>query len=147
MKMKKAVLTGVLSLFTFGVVLAQTGIEELPQVSKDYIEQQFPSEQVTYVEKDQDFLSWNNDDMYEVHFSSGLELTFSKAGEITEIDAPKDQAIPIAALPEAIVSFVEGNYSGVGITSWELDGNDQEVELTNGVDLEFDKNGNFKKID
>ncbi len=145
--MKKAVLTGVLSLFTLGFVFGQTGIEKLPQVSRDYITQLFPSEQMTYVEKDEDFLSWNNDDMYEVHFSSGLELTFNKAGEITEIDAPKNQAIPAGVLPQTIVSYINANYSGVGITSWELDGKNQEVELANGLDLEFDKSGNFKKID
>ena len=145
--MKKAVLTGVVALMTFGIAFAQTGTEELPQVSLEYIKQHYPSEQITFVEKDNDFLSWNNNDMYEVHFSSGLELNFNKAGEITEIDAPKDQVIPAELLPQAIVSYVENNYSGVGITSWELDGNDQDIELVNGIDLEFDKNGNFRKVD
>ena len=145
--MKKAILTGVLSVFTIGFLLAQTGVEELPKSAKEYIEQQFPTENITFVEKDKDLMLWNNEDMYEVHFSSGLEVVFNEAGEVTEIDAAKDQEIPLEALPSTIVSYVDTNYKETGIKSWEVDGKDQDVELTNGVDLEFDKNGKFLRVD
>lgn len=145
--MKKAILTGVLSVFTFGFLLAQTGIEELPESAKEYIEQKFPSENITFVEKDKDLMPWNNDDMYEVHFSSGLEIVFNKDGEVTEIEAAKNQSIPVEALPSTIVSYVQDNYEAAGIKSWNVDGKDQDVELINGVDLEFDKKGKFLRLD
>lgn len=145
--MKKVVITGVLSMFSIGLVFAQTESQELPQNSKDFIAQHFASETLTFVEKDNSWLPWDNEDIYEAHFSSGLELSFNKAGEVTEIDAAKNQYIPTEVLPGEILTYVGTNYQDVEIKSWGRDGKEQEVELSNGVDLEFDKNGNFLRVD
>jgi len=145
--MKKAILTGILSVFTVGFLIAQTGAEQLPKNVKDYIDKEFPSENITFVDKDKDLMPWNNEDMYEVHFSSGLEVVFSKTGKVTEIEAAKGQKIPEQVLPTSIVSYVKTNYPQASVKSWDVDGNDQDVELSNGVDLEFDKNGKFLRVD
>lgn len=144
--MKKLVLSGVLSMFTAGLLVAQTGEEKLPQNSQEFIAQHFSSETITYVEKD-NWTPLKDDDMYEVHFSSGLEMSFNKAGEITEIEAARDQNIPSDALPDEILAYVNSNYPDFKIKSWEKDGKEQDVELSNGVDLEFDKNGKFLRVD
>lgn len=134
-------------MFSMSLLSAQNGSQELPQNSRDFIAQHFASETLTFVEKENNWLPWDNDDVYEVHFSSGLEMGFNKVGEITEIDAARDQQLPMEVLPEAIKSYVNTNYPGVGITGWEIDSKDQEVELSNGVDLKFDSNGKFLKVD
>lgn len=144
--MKKLVLTAVASMFSVGLLLAQSGEEKLPQNSHEFIAQHFPSETITFVEKD-NWTPLKNNDQYEVHFSSGLEMSFNKSGEVTEIEAAKDQRIPEEALPAEILSYITSNYPDFEVKSWELDGNDQDVELTNGVDLEFDKNGKFLRVD
>lgn len=144
--MKKLVLTSVVSMFSIGLLLAQNGEEKLPQNSHEFIAQHFSSETITFVEKD-NWTPLKNNDQYEVHFSSGLEMSFNKEGEITEIEAAKNQTIPSEALPAEILSYVNSNYPDFGVKSWEIDGNDQDVELTNGVDLEFDKDGKFLRVD
>lgn len=144
--MKKVVLTAVASVFSIGLLLAQNGEEKLPQNSHEFIAAHFSSETITFVDKE----SWTplkNDDQYEVHFSSGLEMSFNKDGEITGIEAARNEAIPSEALPTEILSYVNDNYPDFEVKSWEKDGNDQEVELTNGVDLEFDQNGKFLRVD
>lgn len=145
--MKKVILTGVVSMFSMSLLFAQSGSQELPQNSRDFIAQHFASESIASVQVEDSWLPWDNDDMYEVHFSSGLELSFNKAGEITEIDAAKDQQLPMEVLPAEIQSYVGSNYQNAAVSSWEKDGKDQDVELSNGVDLEFDKNGKFVRVD
>jgi hypothetical protein len=39
------------------------------------------------------------------------------------------------------------NYSDNFIKGWEMDEGKQEVELNNGLDLEFDMNNDFLQID
>lgn len=145
--MKKLIFTGVLSMFSMSLLFAQNGSQELPQNSQEFIAAHFANENLTSVQIEDNWMPWDNDDKYEVYFSSGLELTFNKAGEITEIEAAKDQNIPAAALPAEIKSYVSSNYQDAAITSWERDGKDQDVELSNGVDLEFDKSGKFLRVD
>ena len=39
------------------------------------------------------------------------------------------------------------NYPDNFITDWELDDKKQKVKLDNGLELEFNKEGNFLKLD
>lgn len=55
-------------------------------------------------------------------------------------------------LPQAARQFIRTHFPGVGISHIKIEkefweGNEYDVILTNGVDLDFDKNGEWKEID
>lgn len=61
-----------------------------------------------------------------------------------EIDEKK---IDISQLPESIIQYITTNYADATIIEAEVSNTNYEVELSNNVELVFDKEGNFKKIE
>lgn len=145
--MKKMIFTSaLLMLFSFSVV-AQSNEDVLPQNSRDFIAQHFSQASVAKVDKEDGWLDWDKNEMYEVRFDNGIKLDFDQDGNVTEIDSKRGEGIPLEALPDKIRQYLEENYGGIEVVSWEMDRRDQEVELADGTDLEFDSNGNFLKLD
>lgn len=58
-----------------------------------------------------------------------------------------DRNIPSNELPNEAKTFINKHYNGVAIYDCEIDGMKYDVELGNGVDLEFDNSGKLRKID
>jgi len=55
--------------------------------------------------------------------------------------------LPNSVIPEKILQYVTVNYPTNFITDWKLDGKNQEVQLDNGLNLEFNIKGDFLRID
>lgn len=144
--MKKVLLTGLVVLLT-SPLMAQTNQNVLPQNSRDFLSKHFPDAKIVKAEKEDSWFNWDKNEMYEIHLSNDLKLDFNKNGEVTEIDSDGTAPIPADALPTDITSYVKSNFSGQEIASWELGNNGQEIELTDGTELEFDENGKYLKQD
>ena len=144
--MKKTLLTGALLLFITGMT-AQTTTTDLPQRAQDFISTNFSSETVERVEKENDWFDFDNNEMYEIYLSNGIRVDFNKKGEPTEVTTRKGAKLPEAAIPQGIRSYISANYSGAEIVAWELDDKKQEVELSDGRELEIDRQNNFVKED
>jgi len=145
--MKKTLFTAILMMFSISLGFAQTDVSVLPQNAQDFITNNFSDATVEKADKEDKWFSWDKNEMYEVHLSNGVKLDFNKAGEITEIDSRDNAPIPMEAVPTEVKSYVEANHSGAEIISWERDNDEQEVELSDGTDLEFDSKGKFLKQD
>ena len=143
--MKKVILSGFFALCSFGI-FAQTNTKNLPATAQDFIQQNFSSNTVEEVEENSKWQIWA-DDKYEVKLSNGVELDFDENGNIIEIDSQKDEAIPMSALPSTIATYLKENYPDSQVIGWEKEKKSQEVELVDGTELEFDEQGNFRKID
>lgn len=78
---------------------------------------------------------------YEVVLANGHRIDFDKAGEWTEVDAPQAETIPTGFYPAAIDNYLEQNYKGIGINEISRDSRGYDVELVNGVDLDFNVAG------
>ena len=81
---------------------------------------------------------------YDVVLQNGTKLEFDKKGNITEIDC-KQGIVPVQLIPQAIKSYLKDNYAGQSVKKIEMNKNEYEVELTNGLDLTFNKH--FQLID
>jgi len=82
---------------------------------------------------------------YEVKLNNGAEIDFDKNGNWEEIS--DKQGVPNVLIPAKIKSYLNQHYKGVAVESIDKDGNKIKVDLLNDIDLEFDKNGNFLRVD
>lgn len=81
---------------------------------------------------------------YDVVLQNGTKLEFNKKGELTEIDC-KQGAVPVKLIPLSIKNYLQNNYPGQTVKKLEIKKNEYEVELSNGMDLTFNKH--FQLID
>ena len=116
-------------------------VSELPAEMKAYISTHFPSNTILQVVKDVDGLTKT----YDVLLSERISLEFNRQKEIIDIDS--EIALPNSVIPEQIRQYVTANYPTNVITDWELDDRNQQIQLDNGLDLEFTMNGDFIRID
>ena len=57
-----------------------------------------------------------------------------------------DWIVPVSALPQKSRAFINSTFPGVQIWKVERDGGKFEVKLSNGVDIDFYMNGDWKDI-
>lgn len=115
--------------------------EKFPDEITLFISTHFPDNEIRQVVKDNDGFNRT----YDVVLSGNIKLEFNRKKEIIDIES--DSKLPDSVIPVKILQYVNENYPDDFISSWELDGKKQKVELNGGLDLEFDKNGNFLRID
>lgn len=82
---------------------------------------------------------------YEFKLNNGAEIDFDKNGNCEEIS--DKQGVPSALIPATINAYLSKNYKGVKVESIDKESNKIKVDLINDIDLEFDKNGKFLRID
>lgn len=121
----------------------QVAFEKLPRKAQEFIHTNFPTLEVAYVKYDSDI----SDRDYEVHFTDGTTIDFSRRGEWEQIDCSRESEVSLAILPKGIVSYLEASHKGVPVVEVDRDGRKYEVKLSNGTELVFDHNGRFKYYD
>lgn len=117
--------------------------KELPITAQNFIKKFYPKNEVILVELEKEFLSGNS---YEVKLQDGIKIDFDKNGDWTKVDR-KLNAVPLDIVPKAILNYVSKKFPNNNIVEISRDRRKYEVELTNGLDLEFNSKGQFIKID
>ena len=110
--------------------------EALPAAAQQFVRDHFAEGQVTHVRMEGRMI----DRDYEVVFADGSRVEFDKNGQWEEIDT-KYGKIPASVLPQGIRSYLRQNYPDMPMKRVERDRKGYEIELGNGVELDFDKNG------
>lgn len=118
-----------------------TPSDDLPVEISTYLTIHFPKNTIVQVIKDLDGLTKTND----ILLSENISLEFNRKKEVIAIDGVTQ--LPNSVIPEKILQYVNINYPTQFITDWELDFDNQQIELNNGLDLEFNKKGDFLRID
>ncbi|MGQ2982504.1 PepSY-like domain-containing protein [Flavobacterium sp.] len=117
---------------------------ELPQAARNFVETHFPG--ITYTRVEKQSKADRDGSIYDVHLSNGFEIDFTADGAWTDIDG-NNQAVPAAILPASIAQYVTANYASRSVTTIEIERHGYDVELSNDVDLVFNANGEFVRID
>lgn len=115
----------------------------LPKAAQTTLSQNFKA-RVSVVKIDKDFGRISD---YEVILTDGTEITFDRNGNWENVEVGKNGTIPSAFIPSSIADYVRTNMSGQKIAGIEKERTGYDVELANGVDMKFDKNGNFVRYD
>ncbi len=115
---------------------------ELPQKAQTFIETYFNAADISFVKMEKDGL--HND--YDVRMTDGTEIDFDHDGSLEQVDC-NTKAVPAGIVPEKITTYVAEHFAGAFIVKYEIDRRELKVELNNSLDLEFDKQGNFLRVE
>lgn len=118
-------------------------INELPQVSRNFLNNYFNGNQVSHIKIDKDLFLV---DSYDVILTDGTSVEFNRDGEWKEVKSFQ-QNIPDTLIPAEIRQYVSQNYPGQKIMTVERGKRKVSVDLANGLELKFDLNGNLIDID
>ena len=117
--------------------------KELPAAARSIVNKYYPKTGINQIKIDSNL--FGGDD-YEVVLNNGTEIDFDSKGNLKEIDCGA-ASVPDGLLLKPIRDYVAKNFPGQKIVNLEVNRNSYDVELSDGMDLEFDRSGNFKRID
>ena len=115
-------------------------VNELPAKAQTLLSKHFKGQNVMLATIESGVVSRS----YDVVLRNGTKLEFDKKGNLTEIDC-KQGFVPSQLIPQPIKNYLKENYRGEAVRKIELNKKEYEVELTNGIDLTFNKH--FQLID
>lgn len=141
---RKVVLVFALALISIQIYAQGKIIQfsELPKSAQEFVSTYYDSKLVSYIKLEKDFMATS----YEVKLNNGIEIEFDSKGNWTEVDVKKT-AVPNQLVNSNIRTYVNKSFPNNEIVQISRKGRKIEIELTNGLDLEFDKNGKFLRID
>lgn len=144
--MKKILLTLVVAIFCSVMAMADDmpiDYKEVPANAKTFVTKYFPSSKVTAATKDTEFLGGTE---YTVYLDNGTKIDFNSKGVWTEVECGVT-AVPAGIVPVKIANYVKTKYEGSDIVKIDVDKTDYEIRLSNGLEMKFNLNGDFIKID
>lgn len=115
--------------------------QSLPSAVTSFIKQHFPNASIVGVEPDHD----NGGIEYDVYLNDGTQLDFDANNQWETIES-RASGVPTVFIPKAIATYVNSNYR-LPISKIHKEYYGYEIELSNGLDLNFDRQGRFMGMD
>ena len=115
--------------------------EQLPAAAKTFIQKTFPGQAISYAKID-----FDGRKKYEVRLSNGTEVEFDKNGTWDKVDC-NVTAVPANLVPANIANYVKSNFPGAKIVKIDKERYGYEIELSNDLELKFNKSGQLFNID
>lgn len=145
-EMKKIFALLVALVFSVGAIYARdkvtSDVNVLPQPARTLLAKHFPKIAVNHIKIDSDVFSKD----YDVVLQNGTEVSFDKDGNLKEVEAGVN-TVPDGLVLKPIRQYVNSNFKGRRIVSLDVDRNSYDIELSDGLELKFDRAGNFLRID
>lgn len=118
-------------------------VSEMPKAAQQFIQRHFANQSVAVAKMETDFMAKS----YDVIFTNGDKVEFDRKGKWTNVDCEHSQ-VPQEVIPVAIQKYVAKHYPEAKVLKIELtDRKGYDVELNNGLEVEFDKNFKVREID
>ena len=115
----------------------------LPKAAQTTIANNFKAK-VSVVKIDKDFGRISE---YEAILTDGTEISFDHDGNWDNMEVNKSASVPTSLIPEPIRVYVNQNQKGQRIVGVDKERHGYDIELSNGIDMKFDKDGNFLRYD
>lgn len=144
--MKKIILTLLLIVAGFGAANADKYTidrSQLPESAQEFLTKYFPKSKVGMIKVDRHLLKKTD---YDVKLVNGTKIEFNNAGKWTSVDC-KTREVPQDLILKPIRNYVAKNFPDVKIVKIEKDFVGFDIELSDGVEVKFDRLGNFKSVD
>ncbi len=113
-------------------------VEQLPQAAKSFVQKNFPNNTIIYAEKEMF--------SYEARLDDGTEIDFDRKGNWDKVDC-KLNAVPSAIIPAPILNYVQKTFPNAEIVKIDKERHGYDIELSNDIELKFNKKGAFMGMD
>lgn len=117
--------------------------EQLPAPVRTFVQGTYPGATITFAQKDLELTGWK----YEVFMADGTHIEFDTDDAWDKIESPMAKPIPTQVIPAPIATHLQANFPGAFVTKIEKERNGYEVELSNGIDLKYNKQGAMIEMD
>lgn len=117
-------------------------LSELPAQAQTFLRKYFNIADVAYIERERDGFHYD----YSIYLNNATEIDFDHQGHLQSVDC-KRNPVPQGIVPELITSFVTLHHPDQFIVEYVIEYRQQNVELNNGLELVFDSEGHFIRID
>ncbi|MDR1222962.1 MAG: PepSY-like domain-containing protein [Tannerella sp.] len=117
---------------------------ELPAVSRTFIETHFTGVEITAIVRERD----GTDIDYTVYLANGFDIDFTKSGDWDDVDGhslPVPESI-LTLLPQSLLQHMASTFPNLSIVEINRERYGYEIGLSNDLDLKFDSNGKFTGI-
>ena len=115
---------------------------ELPTLAQTFIQKHFNQEDISHIERDREGIHYE----YNVYLKNATEIDFDYQGNLQSIDC-KYTPMPEGIVPEVIMSFISLHHPNLFVIEYVIDYRHQTVELNNEIELIFDREGHFLRMD
>ena len=116
--------------------------DKLPEKAQTFLSTYFPKVKESLIRKEVDVAELS----YDVIFANGCKVEFDRKGDWTEVDCGT-QPVPAGIVPNAIIKVIEAHYPNTQVTKIERDHREIDVQLSNRVELTFNKHMQLVDID
>ena len=116
--------------------------EDLPTKAKSFVRTYFGHYDIRFVKIDITMTKTN----YTVQFENDMKIEFNSNGDWDEVNSPSD-CLPSDFLNNMILNHLNKNYPDCCLHVISKGKHKFEVELTNGLELVFNKKGEFLRYD
>lgn len=120
-----------------------TDTNRLPVVVRQFIHTHFPQVAISHLKIENNLLGVES---YEVILTNGFDLEFDKKGAWKEIDG-EHQTLPVSAIPVKIREYQQQHFPQLTVTSLKKESRGYEAQLSNGLEMKFDLQFNFIRLD
>ena len=117
--------------------------EQLPVPVRTFIQQTYPGEAITFAQKDLELTGWK----YEIFLVDGTHIEFDTDDMWDKIESPMTKPVPQQLIPAPIASHIQANFPGTVVTKIDKERNGYEIELANGMELKYNKQGVLREMD
>lgn len=115
---------------------------QLPAAAQMFINTNFPADKLSYATVDDDLIRPE----YNVLLVSGVRLEFANDGSMKKIEARKT-GVPVELVPVQIRDYVKLHYPDATFVEYEIGRKTYEVQLSNRLDLKFNRYFALVEID
>ncbi len=115
-------------------------LDKLPVAAQTFLKTHFADLTLAYAVEDPKFIGSE----YEVIYTDRTEVDFGSDGEWTSVEC-RYEALPASIIPPQITKYIEETFPGTSIHKIDRDKYSWEVELSNNLEIKFDRQ--FKVID
>lgn len=116
--------------------------EELPVKAQEFVTTYFSGQTIRFVEMEIEVKRTE----YTVRFENGMEIEFNSNGDWEEVESHAE-CLPTGFLNENILNYLSKNFPNCCIREISKSRFKVEIELDNGLELVFNKNGDFLRFD
>ncbi len=117
--------------------------EELPENAQVFLAQHFEGIEILYAKAERDMGIVTS---YDVVLDGDVKVEFNRSGEWTNVDCEHSQ-VPNSILPQGVLDYVSNKFAKSYVVEIERGLMGYDVKLSNDLDLDFDKNGKFLRVD